>query len=97
MRNLSLEILDIGSKAAFEAYTDWQCKIDDIRERSIRHSAEIDKLGCAKTLVAGIRNNITKFKGTNYLYGQWSQLAKDKRPATCDELTTWGINVIHDT
>jgi hypothetical protein len=45
MRNLSLGILDIGSKAAFEAYTDWQCKIDDIRERSIR---KIDELGYVK-------------------------------------------------
>jgi hypothetical protein len=96
MRNLSLEILDKGSKAALEAYTDWQCKIDDIRERSIRHSAEIDELGCVKALVAGIRNYITKFKGTNYLYGQWNQLPQDKCPLTCDELATWGINVIRD-
>jgi hypothetical protein len=73
MRNLSL---DIGSKAAFGAYTDWQCKIDDIRERSIRHSAEIDELGFVKNLVAGIRNNITKFKGTNYLYGKWKNRTK---------------------
>jgi hypothetical protein len=44
MRNLSLEILDIVSKAAFEAYTDWQCKIDDIRERSIRYSTDFDSV-----------------------------------------------------
>jgi hypothetical protein len=71
IRNLSLEILDIGSKAAFDVYTDWQC---------------IDEFGCVKTLVAGI----TKFKGANYLYDQWNQLLQDKRPVTCDELTTWG-------
>jgi hypothetical protein len=92
MRNLSFGILDVGSKAAFEAYTDWQCKIDDIRERSIRHATEIDELRCVKTLVTGICNNITKFKGTNYLYVQWNQLPQDQRPVTCDELTTWGIS-----
>jgi hypothetical protein len=39
----------------------------------------IDELGCIKTLVAGIRNNFTTFKGTKYLYGQWNQLPLDKR------------------
>jgi hypothetical protein len=74
-----------------QIYTDCQCKINGTPERSIRHSAEIDELGCVKTSVTGIRKNITKLKGINYLYGQWNQLLQDKHPVIGDELTTWGI------
>jgi hypothetical protein len=38
---ISIEILDIGSKEAFEAYADGQCKIDGIREQSIRFTPRL--------------------------------------------------------
>jgi hypothetical protein len=54
--------------------------MQDRRHSRTKHSPfrQIDELGCAKTLVAGILNKITKFKGTNYLYGQWNQLPQEK-------------------
>jgi hypothetical protein len=95
MRNLSLDILDIDQRQPSKPIRIGNARTTFL-ERSIHHCAEIDELGCAKSLVAGIRNNITNFKGTNYLYVQWNQLPQDKRPVACDELTMWGIKVIRD-